>query len=648
MERVIGIDLGTTNSCVAIVENGTPVVIPNRGGYKTTPSMVAVTEAGKRLVGHIAKRQAITNAENTVYAAKRLIGRKWNSPQVKNARRDVELPHRRRPARRRAHRAPRQGVLSVPEISAMVLQEMKVIAEDYLGEPVTKAVVTVPAYFNDNQRQATKDAGRDRRPRRHPHHQRAHRRRARLRLRQEHREDRRGLRLRRRHVRHLDPRDRRARRLQGHRHRRRHVPRRRRLRRAHHRLARAGLQRRARDRSAPRPHGAPALEGRAPKRPSASSRACARRRSTSPSSSRAGATRRSTCSARSTRADARGAERTISSSAPSTSASRRWKTRSSRTDEIEDVVLVGGMTRMPKHSSGGARRSSSASRARACTRTRSSRSAPRSRAPRSSTRSSEMILLDVTPHALGIMTFGSYFEELIPQNTTVPTQPHEDLHDQPRQPDGGEDPRHAGRERARRRERAARRVHPHRSSPRAEGPGRDRGHLRDQRRRHRQRARQGSRDGPEQSIQVTATSGLTQDEIKNDDGRTRKDYHRRAPHARRVRGRQAGGREAHRRNRAALPAGRADRRLAATSAATPSRRRARIVDKARAAIDANDDAAGARSRSKGSRARTACSRASLRRPLSSKSTCPLRTFRLNTVRRRPARPTRLRSRARSK
>src|SRR5512147_1514104 len=85
MEKVIGIDLGTTNSCVAIVDSGTPTVIPNRGGYKTTPSMVAITEAGKRLVGHIAKRQAITNAENTVYAAKRLIGRKWNSSQVKNA-----------------------------------------------------------------------------------------------------------------------------------------------------------------------------------------------------------------------------------------------------------------------------------------------------------------------------------------------------------------------------------------------------------------------------------------------------------------------------------------------------------------------------------------------------------------------------------
>jgi molecular chaperone DnaK len=158
MEKVIGIDLGTTNSCVAIVENGTPVVIPNRGGYKTTPSMVAVTEAGKRLVGHIAKRQAITNAENTVYAAKRLIGRKWNSPQVKNAvatssYRIVEGPHND------VRIVLRDKEFSVPEISAMVLQEMKVIAEDYLGEPVTKAVVTVPAYFNDNQRQATKDAG---------------------------------------------------------------------------------------------------------------------------------------------------------------------------------------------------------------------------------------------------------------------------------------------------------------------------------------------------------------------------------------------------------------------------------------------------------------------------------------------------------
>src|SRR5574341_895716 len=157
-EKVIGIDLGTTNSCVAVVEDGTPVVIPNRGGYKTTPSMVAIAENGKRLVGHIAKRQAITNAENTVYAAKRLIGRKWDSPQVANAvaacaYRIVEGPHDdvRIQLRDKAY--------SVPEISAMVLQEMKIIAEDYLGDEVRKAVITVPAYFNDGQRQATKDAG---------------------------------------------------------------------------------------------------------------------------------------------------------------------------------------------------------------------------------------------------------------------------------------------------------------------------------------------------------------------------------------------------------------------------------------------------------------------------------------------------------
>ena len=158
MERVIGIDLGTTNSCVAIVEEGVPTVIPNRGGYKTTPSMVAITEAGKRLVGHIAKRQAITNAENTVYAAKRLIGRKWSSPQVKNAiltasYKIVEGPHGD------VRIQLRDKTYSVPEISAMVLQEMKLFAEDYLNEPISKAVITVPAYFNDNQRQATKDAG---------------------------------------------------------------------------------------------------------------------------------------------------------------------------------------------------------------------------------------------------------------------------------------------------------------------------------------------------------------------------------------------------------------------------------------------------------------------------------------------------------
>jgi molecular chaperone DnaK len=158
-DKVIGIDLGTTNSCVAIVENGTPVVIPNRGGYKTTPSMVAITESGKRLVGHIAKRQAITNAEHTVYAAKRLIGRKWGSPPVVQAQEScsyklVSGPHDDVRIELRGES------YAIPEISAYVLQEMKLIAEEYLQHPVEKAVITVPAYFNDGQRQATKDAGR--------------------------------------------------------------------------------------------------------------------------------------------------------------------------------------------------------------------------------------------------------------------------------------------------------------------------------------------------------------------------------------------------------------------------------------------------------------------------------------------------------
>ncbi len=157
-EKVIGIDLGTTNSCVAIIEDGSPIVIPNRGGYKTTPSMIAIAENGKRLIGHIAKRQAITNAENTVYAAKRLIGRKWGSAAVRSSL--ETMPYEIAEGAHGDVRIKLRGQsYAVPELSAFVLQEMKIIAEEYLGEEVEKAVVTVPAYFNDGQRQATKDAG---------------------------------------------------------------------------------------------------------------------------------------------------------------------------------------------------------------------------------------------------------------------------------------------------------------------------------------------------------------------------------------------------------------------------------------------------------------------------------------------------------
>ncbi len=158
-EPIIGIDLGTTNSCVAIVENGVPKVIPNRGGYRTTPSMVAIAENGRRLIGHIAKRQAIINAENTVYAAKRLIGRRFDSKEVQEAIENctykiVEGPHND------VRIELRGKIYSLPEISSMILSEMKLIAEQSLGREVAKAVITVPAYFNDGQRQATRDAGR--------------------------------------------------------------------------------------------------------------------------------------------------------------------------------------------------------------------------------------------------------------------------------------------------------------------------------------------------------------------------------------------------------------------------------------------------------------------------------------------------------
>jgi molecular chaperone DnaK len=158
MAKAIGIDLGTTNSVVAVVQAGEPVVIPNQEGMRTTPSVVAFTEKGERLVGQIAKRQAITNPENTIFSIKRLMGRKYNSPEVDHARK--RLPYKIAEASNGdAHVEIRGKKYSPPEISAMILQKLKQAAEDYLGESVTDAVITVPAYFDDSQRQATKDAG---------------------------------------------------------------------------------------------------------------------------------------------------------------------------------------------------------------------------------------------------------------------------------------------------------------------------------------------------------------------------------------------------------------------------------------------------------------------------------------------------------
>src|SRR5512143_1723479 len=161
MSKIIGIDLGTTNSCVAVMEGGDPVVIPNAEGNRTTPSVVAFSKTGERLVGQVAKRQAITNPANTVYSIKRFMGRRMDDPEVK--RTSAQVPYKVEKD------AKSDGIKVVladgksytpPEISAMILQKLKTDAEAYLGEKITEAVITVPAYFDDTQRQATKDAGR--------------------------------------------------------------------------------------------------------------------------------------------------------------------------------------------------------------------------------------------------------------------------------------------------------------------------------------------------------------------------------------------------------------------------------------------------------------------------------------------------------
>ena len=159
MAKVIGIDLGTTNSAVAYMEGGEPTIIPNAEGGRITPSVVAFTKSGERLVGQVAKRQAITNPENTIYSIKRFMGRRWTDPEVQRSKDLVSY---------KVSEAKNGGVdvtlsdgrhLSPPEVSAMILQKLKTDAESHLGDKVTQAVITVPAYFDDNQRQATKDAG---------------------------------------------------------------------------------------------------------------------------------------------------------------------------------------------------------------------------------------------------------------------------------------------------------------------------------------------------------------------------------------------------------------------------------------------------------------------------------------------------------
>ncbi|MBC7259878.1 MAG: molecular chaperone DnaK [Chloroflexi bacterium] len=158
MGKIIGIDLGTTNSVVAVMEGGEPIVIPNAEGSRLTPSVVAIAKNGERLVGQLAKRQAVTNPENTIFSIKRFMGRKFNDPEVQRAMKVVPYKISAAPnGDVRVHMGGKE--YSPPEISAMILQKLKTDAEAYLGETITQAVITVPAYFNDAQRQATKDAG---------------------------------------------------------------------------------------------------------------------------------------------------------------------------------------------------------------------------------------------------------------------------------------------------------------------------------------------------------------------------------------------------------------------------------------------------------------------------------------------------------
>ncbi|MCX6780182.1 MAG: Hsp70 family protein, partial [Candidatus Magasanikbacteria bacterium] len=157
MSKVLGIDLGTTNSCMSIIEGGQPKVLENKEGARTTPSIVAISKSGERLVGQLAKRQAVTNPENTLYSIKRLIGRNWNDEEVQ---RDLKLMPYKIVKSGEGVKVQMQGKEYSPEeISAMILGKMKSDAEERLGEKITEAVITVPAYFDDSQRQATKDAG---------------------------------------------------------------------------------------------------------------------------------------------------------------------------------------------------------------------------------------------------------------------------------------------------------------------------------------------------------------------------------------------------------------------------------------------------------------------------------------------------------
>ena len=419
MSKIIGIDLGTTNSVVAVMEGGEPKVIANSEGSRTTPSVVAFTKSGERLVGQVAKRQAVTNPKNTIFSIKRFMGRRFDevSDEMKM------VPYKVERADNGDVRINVDGKpYSPPEISAMILQKLKQAAEDYLGEKVTEAVITVPAYFNDAQRQATKDAGRDRRPRRQAARERADRRGARLRSRQEEGPDDRGLRLRRRHLRHLDPRGGRGR-GRGEVDQRRHPPRRRQHRPEGHRLAARGVQEATRGSTSARTRWRCSASRRPPRRPRSSSRRALETEINLPFIT-ADAVRSEAPEPEAHAAEARAARRRPHQALGRALQAGACGCRARSRREIDEVVLVGGQTRMPaiqelvkelfgKEPNKGVNPDEVVAVG----------AAVQGGVLQGDVK--DMLLLDVTPLSLGIETLGGVFTRLIERNTTIPTRKSE-------------------------------------------------------------------------------------------------------------------------------------------------------------------------------------------------------------------------------